>query len=83
MEIRGNFLGDRGGFAGGEVVRGGVGDHQGVVGEEVGWGEEEFESGVFGFGAEVLAEGGIGANAAADGDGATARLARGFEEFGS
>ncbi len=69
MEIRGNFLGNRGGFADGEVVGGGVGDHQGVVSEEVGWGEEEFESGVFGFGAKVLAEGGVGADAAADGDG--------------
>lgn len=78
MEIRGNFLGDRGGFAGGEVVGRGVGDHQGVVGEEVGWGEEEFESGAFGLGAEGLAEGGIGADAAADGEDLVAGLAGGF-----
>ena len=60
---------------------GGVGDHQGVVGEEVGWGEEEFESGAFGLGAEGLAEGGIGADAAADGEDLVAGLAGGFEEF--
>ena len=78
MEIWGNFLGDRGGFAGGEVVGGGVGDHQGVVGEEVGWGEEEFEPDSFGLGVESLAEGGIGADSAADRDGVAAGLARGF-----
>ena len=38
-EIRGNFGGDGCGVAGGKMVRGGVGDHEGVVGEEIGgWG---------------------------------------------
>ena len=37
---------------------------------------------MFGFGAEVLSEGGIGADSAADGDGLVAGLAGGFEEFG-
>ncbi len=81
MEIRGDFLGDRGGFAGGEVVGGGIGDHQGVIGEEVGWGEEEFEPGVFGLGLKSLAEGGIGADAAADSEDVVAGLAGGFQEF--
>ena len=82
LEIWGNLLGDGGGLAGGEVVGGGVGDHQGVVGEEVGWGEVELEPGSFGLGVEGMAEGGIGADAAADSEGATAGLARGFQKFG-
>jgi hypothetical protein len=44
LKVRGDFLGDRGGFACSEVVGCGVGDHQGVVGKEVGWREEELEA---------------------------------------
>ena len=82
MEVWRNFLGDRGDFAGSEVMGRSVGDHERVVSEEVGWGEEEFESGSFGLRCEGLAEGGVGADATADGDGATVGLAGGFEEFG-
>ena len=64
------------------MVGGGVGDHEGVVGEEVGGREEEFEAVLFGLGGEGLAEGGVGADPAAHGDGAAAGLPGGFEEFG-
>ena len=83
MEVWRNLLGDRGGVACRKVVSGCVGDHQGVVGEEVGGREEEFETELFGLGDEGLAEGGVGADPAADGNGAAAGLTRGFEEFAS
>lgn len=81
MEVWGDFLGDWGDVAGREVVGGGVGDHQGVVGEEVGGREEEFDAVLFGLGGEGLAEGGVGADSTADGNGAATGLAGGFEEF--
>ena len=64
------------------MVGGGVGDHEGVVGEKIWRRKEEFEIVPFGLGGEGLAEGGVGADAAADGDGAAVGLAGGFEEFG-
>ena len=64
------------------MVSGGVGDHEGVVGEEVGGRAVEFEAFAAGEFGEGLAEAGVGAHAAADGDGGAVVFAGGAEEFG-
>ena len=65
-------------MAGRKVVGGGVGDHERIVGEEAGWRKKKFETVLFGLGCEGLAEGGVGAHAAADGNGAAVELPRGL-----